>query len=284
VEFDLAMEVEQVMALVRHSAEQKGLELKSLIEPSGRIRGDAARLRQILLNLLSNAIKFTDSGTVTLRCEEVSRDNRSLNISFHVVDTGIGIDPSIHQKLFQPFVQADVSTTRRFGGTGLGLTICRRLAEAMGGSIGVRSEPGLGSEFWVNLPFERLSVAAMAATHDEPPEASLHDSRCIGRVLVVEDNPVSQLLVVKILKRLGCYVEAVSNGQEAVAAYQQFPYDLILMDCDMPVMDGFEATRIIRAQEPLDRHVPIIALTALACRGKRSAVWQPGWMLSCQSH
>lgn len=268
VEFDLAIEAEQVVALVRPSAEQKGLKLESFIKASGRMRGDAARLRQILLNLLSNAIKFTESGTVTLRCEEVSCDNNSMNISFHVVDSGIGIDPAIHQQLFQPFVQAEVSTTRRFGGTGLGLAICRRLAEAMGGTLGVRSEPGRGSEFWVKLPFERLSEAAMAATHDEPTEAPRHDYRCIGRVLVVEDNPTSQMLVVEILKRLGCNVEAVSNGQEAVAAYQQVPYDLILMDCDMPVMDGFEATRIIRTQEPRDRHVPIIALTAQALQGE----------------
>jgi len=268
VEFDLAMEVEKVVALVRLSAEQKGLELKSLIVASGLIRGDVTRLRQILLNLLLNAIKFTDRGTVTLRCEEVSRDHGSLDVCFHVVDTGIGINPDVLPQLFQPFVQADISTTRRFGGTGLGLAICRRLAEAMGGTMGVRSEPGHGSDFWVELPFEPLSESTRAATRDELPETLLHDLRCSRRVLVVEDNPASQMLVVEILKRLGCHVEAVSNGQEAVAAYQQAPYDLILMDCDMPVMDGFEATRIIRTQEPLDRHVPIIALTALALQGE----------------
>lgn len=268
VEFDLAMEVEKVVALVRLSAEQKGLELKSLIVASGLIRGDVTRLRQILLNLLLNAIKFTDRGTVTLRCEEVSRDHGSLDVCFHVVDTGIGINPDVLPQLFQPFVQADISTTRRFGGTGLGLAICRRLAEAMGGTMGVRSGPGHGSDFWVELPFEPLSESTRAATRDELPETLLHDLRCSRRVLVVEDNPASQMLVVEILKRLGCHVEAVSNGQEAVAAYQQAPYDLILMDCDMPVMDGFEATRIIRTQEPLDRHVPIIALTALALQGE----------------
>lgn len=134
--------------------------------------------------------------------------------------------------------------------------------------MGVRSEPGHGSDFWVELPFEPLSESTRAATRDELPETLLHDLRCSRRVLVVEDNPASQMLVVEILKRLGCHVEAVSNGQEAVAAYQQAPYDLILMDCDMPVMDGFEATRIIRTQEPLDRHVPIIALTALALQGE----------------
>ena len=268
VEFDLAVEAAQVLALVRHSAEKKGLELKSHVTaPAHLLRGDVARLRQILLNLLSNAIKFTDRGTVTLRSEVVSRDHRSLNVCFHVVDTGIGINTAIQPRLFQPFVQADVSTTRRFGGTGLGLAICRRLAEAMGGTTGVRSEPGHGSDFWVELPFEHLTEGARAVTRDELPETLLHGHRCFGRILVVEDNPTSQMLVMEILKRLGYRVEAVGNGQEAVEVYRQVPYDLILMDCDMPVMDGFEATRTIRALESPDTHVPIIAMTALALQG-----------------
>lgn len=268
VEFDLAREAVQVLELVRHGAEKKGLELRSHITASAHLlRGDVARLRQILLNLLSNAIKFTDRGTVTLRCEEVSCDHGSLDVCFHVVDTGIGIDPDVLPQLFQPFVQADISTTRRFGGTGLGLAICRRLAEAMGGTMGVRSEPGHGSDFWVELPFEPLSEGTKAATRDELPNMLLHDLRCSGRVLVVEDNPASQMLVVEILKRLGCRAEAVGNGQEAVDVHRQVPYDLILMDCDMPVMDGFEATRIIRALEPPGTHVPIIAMTALALQG-----------------
>lgn len=263
VEFDLTMEAAQVVALVRHSAERKGLALKSQVEASGHLRGDVVRVRQIMLNLLSNAIKFTDHGSVTLRCETMHADDRSLNIRVHVVDTGIGIAPDIQQKLFQPFVQADISTTRRFGGTGLGLVICRRIAEAMGGKIGVQSAPGCGSDFWAELPFERLSESATNKTCDETPQ-DYHGS---GRVLVVEDTPTSQMLVVEILKRIGCHVEAVSNGQEAVDAYKKAAYDLILIDCNMPVMDGFDATRMIRQLEQPGTHIPIIAMTALALQG-----------------
>jgi len=272
VEFDLHLEVSHVLALVQEAAHEKGLEIRSSIDVPHRLHGDSARLRQVLLNLLSNAVKFTAAGQVALCCEETGRQGSTVRICFQVTDTGIGIDPAVRKKLFQPFVQADASTTRRFGGTGLGLAICKRLVQAMGGELGVRSTPGKGSTFWVELPFELVAgpgqplldtpVDTPAAMPGAGPEGA---SR--GRVLVVEDNPVSQLLAAEVFKRLGCQVDVVGNGREAVEAWQRLPYDLIFMDCDMPVMNGFDATRRIRELQGSRRRVPIVAMTASALQG-----------------
>ena len=267
VEFDLHLEASHVLALVQEAAHEKGLELRENVKVAHRLRGDAARLRQILLNLLSNAVKFTPRGHVTLCCEEAARDGATARICFQVVDTGIGIDPSVRRRLFRPFVQADASTTRRFGGTGLGLAICKRLTEAMGGEIGVRSRLGRGSTFWVELPFEVVASPGQPLLGDVRSEASDSPQHHRGRVLVVEDNPVSQLLAAEVFKRLGCQVDVVGNGQEAVEVIARLPYDLVLMDCDMPVLNGFDATRAIRAQEQGGQHVPIIAMTASALQG-----------------
>jgi PAS domain S-box-containing protein len=268
VEFDLHQELAQLLALMQQGAEAKGLELRRHIDAPHHLRGDVARLRQILLNLLSNAIKFTAQGHILLCCEESRREGSTVTVCFEVIDTGIGIDAATCERLFQPFTQAS-SISRRFGGTGLGLAICRRLTALMGGSIGFHSEPGHGSAFWVELPFELLSSAGAPRTPALPQElapAPAEGSR--GRVLVAEDNSVSQLLAAEVLKRLGCMVDVAGNGREAVDACQRLPYDLILMDCDMPVMDGFEATRQIRAlEEGTERHVPIVAMTASALQG-----------------
>ncbi|MES2919315.1 MAG: PAS domain S-box protein [Pseudomonadota bacterium] len=275
VEFDLHLEASHVLALVQEAAHEKGLELRENVNVQHRLRGDVARLRQILLNLLANAVKFTPRGHVTLCCEETLRDATMARICFQVTDTGIGIDPAVRRRLFQPFVQADVSTTRRFGGTGLGLAICKRLTEAMGGEIGVSSRLGKGSTFWVELPFEVMASPGqplLAEPRREPP--SPQQQR--GRVLVVEDNPVSQLLAAEVFKRLGCLVDVVGNGQEAVEVTAKLPYDLVLMDCDMPVLNGFDATRRIRAREHGGPRLPIVAMTASALQGDAEKCLEAG--------
>jgi PAS domain S-box-containing protein len=270
VAFDPQLEVEQALNLVQLAAERKGLALHYRVQAPKRLRGDAGRLRQILLNLLGNAVKFTPQGEVTLRCEALEQDGDIAWLQFAVSDTGIGIDAATQARLFQPFIQADVSTTRRFGGTGLGLAICRRLAEAMGGSIDLVSEVGRGSTFTVRLPFERLADSVPAATGTvTATSAEPGGAHFAGRVLVAEDNPVSQLMAAEMLKRLGCRADVVGNGEEAVRALQRLPYDLVLMDCEMPVLNGLEATRAIRAQEAAATRVPVIAMTASALKGDR---------------
>jgi PAS domain S-box-containing protein len=273
IAFDPVQELQQAIDLVRASAQQKGLQLDFECSSLPRaLRGDAARLRQILLNLLGNAVKFTARGRIALGCEVLGKkEGAPLWLRFTVADTGIGIDAAAQQRIFQPFIQADASTTRRFGGTGLGLAICRRLTEAMGGRIGVVSTPGAGSTFWVELPFE----AAGAAVAGPAPSDAVPPGNHRGRVLVAEDNPVSQLMTAEMLKRLGCQVDVVGNGEEAVKALRHLPYDLVLMDCDMPVMNGFDATRGIRAQEG-EGHVPVVAMTASAMKGDREKCFAAG--------
>jgi PAS domain S-box-containing protein len=263
-DFDLDEEISLVLSLVRESAQQKQLTLTRRFQAPRRLRGDAARLRQILLNLVSNAVKFTERGEITLSCEETRRQHHTSWLRLEISDTGIGIHPAMREKLFQPFVQADASTTRRFGGTGLGLAICKRLVEAMGGSISLTSTPGQGSTFRLELPFERREHPEQLMLPVPARQAEL--GKC-HRILVVEDNPVSQQLAAAMLKRMGCRADVVGNGAEAVEAWRRLPYDLILMDCDMPVMDGLTATRQIRASEAPDQHIPIIAITASVLAG-----------------
>lgn len=277
VAFDPRQEVEQALNLVQVAAERKGLALRSQVQAPPFVHGDAGRLRQILLNLLGNAVKFTAQGQVTVTCTELVSQGDTLWLSFVVSDTGIGIEAATQAKLFQPFIQADASTTRRFGGTGLGLAICRRLAEAMGGSIDLESRVGQGSTFTVKLPFARLPEDARVPVEFS---AALPDkvagSAAGGRVLVAEDNPVSQLMAAEMLKRLGYRADVVGNGEEAVRALQSLPYDLVLMDCEMPVLSGIEATRAIRAQELAGRRVPVIAMTASALKGDREKCLEAG--------
>ncbi|HEX6606074.1 MAG TPA: ATP-binding protein, partial [Chloroflexia bacterium] len=268
---------EQVVALLQPQAEERGLalatDLASALPP--RLRGDHERLRQVLVNLLGNAIKFTAAGQVVLRCQVVGSDARGrARLQFEVEDSGIGMDAATLARLFQPFTQADVSTTRRFGGPGLGLAICKRLVDLMGGSVEVESQPGRGSTFRVQLPFEVVTgpPPAAAAGPALPPVPA----RPRGRVLVAEDNPVNQLLAVEMLKRLGCRADVVGNGKEAVEALRQLPYDAVFMDCHMPEMDGLEASRRIRTEEAGARHIPIIAFTASALKGERERCLEAG--------
>ncbi|CUQ65793.1 Putative Histidine kinase (modular protein) [Candidatus Nitrospira inopinata] len=430
LDFDLRTTVEETVALVAERAYAKGLEVGCLIQASvpTRLRGDPGRLRQILLNLLGNAIKFTEQGevlvTIKSEQEEPAAEDGSVVARFEVTDTGIGLTPEQQKKLFQPFTQADGSTTRQYGGTGLGLAICKKLAELMGGRIGVVSTMSMGSTFWFTARFEVLTQGVLplltssacplrdqrvlivddhavnrrileellgasgsqcesvddpckaiaclrqAAERGQPFDLAILDMQmpgmdgmqlarsikaderinavrlvlltslgrrgdakraqeagfsayltkpirhaqlldCLnlvlasagsgkaglegepagiitthvisevraamrGHILLVEDNPVNQKVAVKMLEKLGCRVDVAGNGKEAVEAMERIRYTLVFMDCQMPEMDGFEATRVIRAREGADRHTPIIAMTANAMAEDREQCLKAG--------
>ena len=424
INFDLRREVEEVTALLAGRAHQKGLELFSFVEPGTPtgVRGDPFRLRQVLTNILGNAIKFTEAGEVTLRAEFVEDAPDTATVCFEVTDTGIGMTEEQRSRLFKPFTQADASTTRRYGGTGLGLAISKQLVVMMGGEIGVRSEPGVGSTFWFTTRLEKRpeggrattaprtglrdlrvlivddhetnrrilhkqitswgmkdgmaedgpealellrdaanrgeaydlavldmqmpgmdgiqlaraisaepaisstrlvlltsiglnindaarmagvevvltkpvrqsqlhdAVATMLGTPAETQAESSHESAgptphatpaaevqaSRGHVLLAEDYPVNQVVAIRMLQRSGYTVDAVSNGKEAVESLSNTPYAAVLMDVQMPVMDGYEATAEIRRREGSGRHTPIIAMTADAMQGDRDRALAAG--------
>ena len=261
--------VEEAVQLLRVQAEAKGLDFRWSVskEVPAVLRGDAHRLRQVLTNLCANAIKFTERGKVTLDAALECRGDLTATVRFSVADTGIGIRPEQAAALFSPFVQADGSTTRKYGGTGLGLAICKQLVELMGGKIGVASREGLGSTFWFTAVLDLVTEAApgrrsRASLRRVRPGADGAAARPGGaaRILVVGDNSTNRDVTLAQLEKLGYAGSAVSNGVEAVEAVQQGGYDLVLMDCDMPAMDGFEATRRIRGS--LHPGIPIVAVTA----------------------
>jgi PAS domain S-box-containing protein len=260
--FDLADLAETVFASFGPIASDKQVGYRLVIEPKARgaYAGDATRVRQILHNLISNALKFTERGEVRV---DVMRKRRDLII--RVGDTGIGIPPDRLERLFQRFEQADVSTTRRFGGTGLGLSICRELAELMGGTIEAASIERAGSAFTVTLPLRRVA-ARDAKPAPPPPVASVEAGGAAIRVLAAEDNAVNQKVLQTLLEQFGIEPAIVADGHAALEAWEAGEWDLILMDVQMPVMDGPAAAREIRAREAargLPR-TPIIALTANA--------------------
>lgn len=230
-------------------------------EVAGLYRADTSRLQQVINNLIGNASKFTHQGTIHLKLEKARDDNGARHIRFSVTDTGIGIDLDDLQQIFEPFLQADTSTTRRYGGTGLGLSICKYIVTSMGGEIDVESAAGKGSCFYFTVPLliEDTAGSAMTQQHEENQYPGL-------KVLLVEDNAVNQFLTVAQLEQLGMETEVASDGSEAVALLceKQRQFDVVLMDCEMPGMDGFEATRTIRAWENGNGKgkTPIYALTA----------------------
>ncbi|MBI4903585.1 MAG: response regulator [Acidobacteria bacterium] len=261
VPFDLGAFLNGLVAIMEPQMRQKDLRLRTVVSPDviRFVRGDQNRLRQVLLNLLSNAWKFTHSGSVTL---EAVRGDGDV-IRFAVSDTGIGIAPELIPKLFQHFSQADMSTTRKYGGTGLGLAISRRLVTMMGGSIELTSEPGVGSRFVVSVPLPAADMPQVDADGAvEMPNRS-------GHILVVDDNAVNRLITTRMLHRLGYATSTAEDGNAAVQAASERAFDAILMDCLMPELDGFSATRSIRAMENATRRVPIIALTASAFESDR---------------
>ncbi|MEA3410160.1 MAG: ATP-binding protein [Pseudomonadota bacterium] len=251
---------------------ENGVEL--VVAPPPRatagLAGDPLRLRQVLMNLVSNAVKFTHEGNVTLRVASCKPGEKSLRIRIEVTDTGIGIPPGQVDSLFDSFTQSDGSTTRRYGGTGLGLAISRELVGLMGGRIGVESERGRGSRFWFEIPFAVTDAAAQAKqSRSREPLPQAPESVLAGaRVLLVEDNVVNRELATALLKNVGIEVETVDNGEVGVEAAQAGEYDAVLMDVQMPVMDGIEATARLRADDRT-RALPIIAMTAHAMEGDR---------------
>ena len=253
--------VEECVSIVEESARRKKLVVR--IDTGDRLPervvGDEPRLRQVLLNLINNAVKFTPAGsvTVTLRHEAASPGFERLR--FAVSDTGIGIPEAKLGRLFERFSQVDGSTTRRHGGTGLGLAISKRLIELMGGTIGVTSEPGIGSSFWFSVELPRASDGHSAAMSDLPSPVR---SRGSARILLAEDVEINQEIASAILRRGGYEVDVVADGSEAVKAVQERRYDLVLMDVQMPVMDGIDATAHIRSLDGSVRDIPIIAMTA----------------------
>ena len=269
IDFDLRDALEGSLDLFKERAAAKGLALKLTIEPDvpTALVGDPGRLRQVVLNLVGNALKFTARGSVTVAVtvDKSSADRAMVHVA--VRDTGIGIPAAAQGHLFEAFRQADGSTSRKYGGTGLGLAISRRLVELMGGTIGLDSVEGEGSTFWFTVDLARQRNPMKAAAVRTAPVTA--PRRLQGRVLVVEDNAVNQRVALLQLKKLGLTADAVANGREAIDALDRAPYDLVLMDCQMPVMDGFEATRAIRAGATAYQHIPIVAMTANALKGDR---------------
>jgi signal transduction histidine kinase/CHASE3 domain sensor protein/ActR/RegA family two-component response regulator len=231
-------------------------------------KGDQGRLRQILLNLLSNAIKFTEKGGVSLNITQLAERSDAVDVLFEVKDSGIGITADAMGKLFRPFTQEDASTTRRFGGTGLGLSICRALVELMGGRIGVESTLGQGSSFWFMLPLKKGELRS----HETPKALEAHPVKTLGRktILVAEDNTINQKVARGILEKMGFTVIIVATGRDVLPALVQHRCDLILMDCQMPEMDGYEATMELRRSSlACAQSIPIIAMTASAIKGDK---------------
>ena len=278
-DFDLDEALKEVCSAAAALARAKGLRLDLRIDPGvpRRRHGDRRRLQQILLNLVSNAIKFTTDGAIGVRVSATSRPQSGVRARVEVTDTGIGVDPASLQHMFEPFTQADVSTTRLFGGTGLGLAIARELVELMGGAIGAESEPGHGSTFW----FEVELAAPLASTATPTPHPRTLGTAESGRtdsplVLVAEDSQINQIVAVRALERCGCRALVVRTGVEAIEALAAQRYDAVLMDCQMPDMDGYEATAELRRREGTARHTPVIAMTAHAMDGDRQRCLDAG--------
>ncbi len=265
IDFDLRTTLEEVTSLLAERAWAKGLELVSLVRPDvpDMVRGDPGRLRQILLNLAGNAIKFTSEGEVILRARLASEDESGVLVRFEVSDTGIGLSPEAQARLFQPFSQADASTTRRYGGTGLGLAICKQLTDMMGGEIGVRSEPGEGSTFWFTTRLARGTAT---------PLASLPERLSGARVLVVDDHKLSRTVLQQHLTSWGIQSSLAENGLQAFellrnAARQGQLYDVAIIDMQMPGMDGLALAQLIRGEAAL-ASTSLILLSSTAIPGQ----------------
>ena len=299
--FSLAATIEESSSLFALQARTKGLDFSSAVSGDlpDMLAGDAGRVRQVLTNLIGNAVKFTDFGRIDVEAEMLRPTEDGLLVRFSVRDTGIGIPTDQLSRLFESFTQGDGSSTRKYGGTGLGLSISKQLVELMGGELGVESRLGEGSRFWFTASFGKAAIVAPAAPPKRaipvpvapapaapvpaaapklpipstkpasvPPQKSNGGPRKLW-VLLAEDNEINQRIALRLLEKLGLGADAVDNGRAAVEALAQKNYDLVLMDCMMPEMDGFEATAVIRNRERGKGHTPICALTANAMEGDR---------------
>ncbi len=278
IDFDLRQVVENAVNFFAILARKKDLQISFEIAENvpTKLHGDSNQLRQILNNLISNAAKFTETGEIAVQISNQEENQTQVLLHFAVSDTGIGIDEAAQKKLFQPFMQADVSTTRKFGGTGLGLAICKQIVGLMQGEIGVESEPNKGSRFWFTATFQ---VQSSKFKVQSPNFSDLHEDRKpktenqLLNILIAEDNPINREITQKMLEYIGFESEIAENGLEAVKAATEKNYDLILMDCQMPEMDGCSAAIRIRQHE----HRPkIIALTANAAKGERERCLDAG--------
>ena len=293
--FDLRALVHEAVDLMATTARGKPIDLSCTISwrVPNRVEGDPIRLRQVLVNLLHNAVKFTDRGRIVLDVGVLGETEDAVQLRFEVRDTGIGIAEDQFDSVFDAFTQVDASSTRRHGGTGLGLAIVKEIAELMGGRVGVDSRIAHGSTFWLELGLKRAAdpapaladegdVVAPALAPDEtgaaasPGEAG--DAVPSAHILLVEDDAVNQMVLAAMLERLGCRVDVVDDGEAACDAAAHTHYDMVFMDCHMPLMDGFEATRRIREDEARSdgTHTPIVALTALALTGDRERCLDSG--------
>jgi signal transduction histidine kinase/CheY-like chemotaxis protein len=265
VPFDLQAAVDSVAGRIARRAQAKRLSFAVTVRPDvpRQLMGDPQRVRQVLMHLLDNAIKFTEEGSVALNIAPVGRPTTAL--LFRVTDTGPGIDPDLAEELLAPFTQGDSGSSRRHGGMGLGLTLAHRLVTLMGGSVGVESNPGYGSTFWFLLP-------ARLAPREVPRKMRS------GHILIVDDNPVNQMVAARSVHNLGYTSQVVADGKAALEAFAAARFDLVLMDCQMPGMDGYETTRRIRRHEAATpgRHVPVVAMTANAGPGDRDQCLESG--------
>jgi len=275
--FDLWQTLEETTLMFAQRADEAGLKLACRMEPGvpQYLKGDPGRVRQILTNLVGNALKFTGhDGSVSLNASLAEEQDDCPTVRFEINDTGIGIQQSRLTAIFEPFTQASGSTARKYGGTGLGLAICKQLAELMGGEIGVTSEEGRGSTFWFTTRFERCTgseVEQLVQRSNMQAAVASSSANRNARILLAEDNIINQKVAQGILNQLGFKCDVVANGEEAVQALEMIDYDLVLMDCQMPDMNGFEAAAMIRSpdSEVCNHDVPIIAMTANAMKGDR---------------